>query len=316
MYRWDSRRPAVIFSEGFQPKSDVAPSSLQYHQRQLTDSAMVSFTRKPEPEHGEMHREAGTGNAYRYTAPQVQGGVDVAVSLGTASYAHQQEVVFWKGMTPDHVARVDAFDMNDELIGALDNPYASAQAWQAQARLDQRTAEDRVYAAACGVEVGQVSEYDRYCHRYAEWHLQTGQHSAQGQIDGHIRTYAEFWRGNYYQPEIQQHAGHWAGELGEPWSYASPPQPPIGTQAVYNDHGLLTQAAQSAQAAQLAQSPLAGAAHTYAPQNLDNYSSQGAAQQGGGRSFGNVQYSQYGPVQHSQYGPQGGTGARGRGSGH
>ncbi|EST26170.1 hypothetical protein M877_19725 [Streptomyces niveus NCIMB 11891] len=312
LYRWDSRRPAVIFSEGFQPKSDAAPSSLQYHQMQRTDSAMVSFTRKEEPEHGTLHREAGTDNAYRYVAPSVPGGIDVAMSLGTASYAHQQEVVHWKGMTPDHIARVDAYDVNSELVAAVDNPYASAETWQAQARLDQQTAQDRVYAAACGAEVGQASQYDRYCHQYAEWHVASGgQHSEQGQIDGHVRTYAEFWRQNYYQPEIQQHAQHWAGELGEPWSYANPPQPPAATQALYNDYYVLQdQAAQWA-----AQQPVATAAQTYAPQNLVNYPSPGAAQQGGGQSFGNVQYTQYGPVQHTQYGPQGGAGARGRGSG-
>ncbi|MFD4119488.1 hypothetical protein ACFVTT_10250 [Streptomyces niveus] len=264
VYRWDSRRPAVVFDAGFRPTSGTAP---------------VRFTRKPEPETEtgtetepvlrRTRREAGTGNVYRYTAPNAQGGVDVAMSLGTVTYVHRREVVFWKGMAPEHIARVDVFDRNDELFAALDNPRCSAEARQAQAWLDRRTAGERVWAATCGVEVDEVSEYDRYCHRYAEWHLRSAQHSERGRIDGHVRTYAEFWRENCRQPEIRQYAEHWVNELGVPWSQAFPPQPPGTTEALYKDYALLarttqgnqgTHGAQGDQGPQGAQPPLAGAA--------------------------------------------------------
>ena len=338
LYRRDARPPETIFIQGFQPKNNLAPPSLQRHQKQIVDSALVSFSRDPEAATGQVYREPGTGNSYRYTAPHSPGGVDVTMSLGPASYAYQQEVVKWKGTWPDEITRADAFDVNDELIAALDNPYASAEATAAQARLDQRTAQERVENATAGAEVGQASEYDKFCHRYAEWYLTTGTHSEHGHIDGHIRTYAEWWANNSRQPEVQEHAAKWNEVLDPQRSPMEHPAPPPTTQALYDRHVAMINTQQALYEQQLAYAQqqsyqmdpsVAYAAQTYSPHAAHGmqapyqgqpaawdqsaianaaqtyYPSQGsAAQPGTGRTFSNVQYSQWGPAQQSQYGQQ------------
>ncbi|MCW2902100.1 MAG: hypothetical protein JWO67_4365, partial [Streptosporangiaceae bacterium] len=114
LYRWDSRPPEVIFSEGFRPRSDTLPKSLRLYQKWLDRSGVVSATRSREPD-VVSPRLNSDGFTYRYTLT-APGGIDMVATLNVNAYPSMQEVIFWKGIRPKYIERVEVFRcVNDEL---------------------------------------------------------------------------------------------------------------------------------------------------------------------------------------------------------
>ncbi|MFE4690657.1 hypothetical protein ACFRH6_11430 [Streptomyces sp. NPDC056749] len=105
LYRYDTRHHDTIFNEGFRPWNNKAVRSLAHYQAWLQRSAMVSTTRH----HGTYapkwaEASDGTANLYVINAP---GGIDMVDSLRTRAYGGLQEVVFWKGIRPVYIDRVE-----------------------------------------------------------------------------------------------------------------------------------------------------------------------------------------------------------------
>lgn len=113
LYHWSPEGPDVAFTHGIPPKNNLAPRSLQQHQNRPSDSAMVSLTRNPDPEaQPPGARDPESGISYRRTVLG-PGGVDFVNSLITPSKVHREEVGQWKGVKPEYVARVEAFDRDN-----------------------------------------------------------------------------------------------------------------------------------------------------------------------------------------------------------
>ncbi|MFD3483547.1 hypothetical protein [Streptomyces sp. NPDC058665] len=100
VYRWDPREIGVIFNEGFKPHNDKLPSSLQYYQAEMTETALVSASRDSTfDEEGPRPPWAVDANGHfkRWTI-NAPGGYDFVASLNRKAYVNQQEVAFWKGV--------------------------------------------------------------------------------------------------------------------------------------------------------------------------------------------------------------------------
>lgn len=123
--RWETRGPAIVFPRGFEPHNNLAPSSLQHYQKTRQETALVSFTRDPDPyARPEWAFNEEDGLAYRYLGFP-PGGYDFVSTLQTASMPSQDEVAFWKGVKPKYIARVDAFDQDCNLVWSMKSDYSS-----------------------------------------------------------------------------------------------------------------------------------------------------------------------------------------------
>ena len=218
LYDWGPEGPDVTFTDGIRPKNNLAPRSLQQHRNRPSDSAMVSLTRNPDPAAQPPEaRNQESGISYRRTVLG-PGGYDLTVSLPTPSTAHREEVGLWKGVRPEFVARVEAFDRDNNRLDVKDNPNPHPLAKELLHRLDTP---QRVHEAAERARLGQATEYDQSRHRYAEQYAQfsakLGRPSAHGahvQHDGNVRAYAEWWHANRQHPTIQQYARTWKAKYG------------------------------------------------------------------------------------------------------
>ncbi|MEU9557217.1 scabin-related ADP-ribosyltransferase [Streptomyces fumanus] len=136
LFRWDTRGPEIIFSEGFRNWNNLAPSSLQHYQNQNQETALVSFTREPDPTFSRPDWAVNEdGLSYRYlTFPP--GGYEFLSTLQTASYSSQDEVAHWKGVRPEYVARVDIVNEEGDIIESRVNDKANPEVLAAMAQYD------------------------------------------------------------------------------------------------------------------------------------------------------------------------------------
>ncbi|MFD6431471.1 hypothetical protein [Streptomyces venezuelae] len=114
LYRWDGRTPDQILGKGFKPWNEKLPASLRHYQKLLQRTGFVSTTRSPGGYVPDWARQPdGSGWRYVIHAP---GGIDLVDTLGTTSFAQQQEVIFWKGIQPGHVVRAELCDAGGNVI--------------------------------------------------------------------------------------------------------------------------------------------------------------------------------------------------------
>ncbi|MEU6126492.1 hypothetical protein [Streptomyces sp. NPDC047123] len=129
LYRWDKRTPDQILGKGFEAWNDKLPASLRHYQKLLQKTGFVSTTRSPGGYVPDWARQPdGSGYRYVISAP---GGIDLVDTLGTTSFAQQQEVIFWKGMTSGHVLRAELCDKDGKILKVI--PAGGAGAAQGDA---------------------------------------------------------------------------------------------------------------------------------------------------------------------------------------
>ncbi|MDX2708770.1 hypothetical protein PV350_38855 [Streptomyces sp. PA03-6a] len=105
LYRYDTRHYDTIFNEGFHPWNGKRVRSLAHYQSYVQRTAMVSASRSG----GEYLPEwaaAADGTAYLYVI-HAPGGIDMVESLQRRARYPMQEVVFWKGIRPEFIDRVE-----------------------------------------------------------------------------------------------------------------------------------------------------------------------------------------------------------------
>jgi len=121
LYRYDTRGPDVIFAEGVAPRSDKLPRSLRLYQKILhsgeNGTAFVSTSRSPGDYIPEWAKQSN-GDAFRYVI-NAPGGIDLVATLGTTSFVEQQEVIFWKGIRPEYIDRVEVLDSSKNVKQVL-----------------------------------------------------------------------------------------------------------------------------------------------------------------------------------------------------
>ncbi|WP_055569349.1 scabin-related ADP-ribosyltransferase [Streptomyces atriruber] len=114
LYRWDGRTPDQIMGKGFKPWNEKLPASLRHYQKLLQRTGFVSTTRSPGGYVPDWARQPdGSGWRYVIHAP---GGIDLVDTLGTTSFAQQQEVIFWKGIQAGYVVRAELCDAGGNVI--------------------------------------------------------------------------------------------------------------------------------------------------------------------------------------------------------
>ncbi|MFF1379100.1 hypothetical protein [Streptomyces sp. NPDC058308] len=114
LYRWDGRTPDQIIGKGFKPWNEKLPASLRHYQKLLQRTGFVSTTRSPGGYVPDWARQPdGSGWRYVIHAP---GGIDLVDTLGTTSFAQQQEVIFWKGIQANYVVRAELCDASGKVI--------------------------------------------------------------------------------------------------------------------------------------------------------------------------------------------------------
>jgi len=122
VYRFDGRNPDQIRADGgFRPQNNRLPVSLQSYQNTTQRSALVSFTRDPNPSAEMIDRTAALSQqnnpgrsdpqVYRY-ATSAPGGYDLTASLGTQSYPDQQEVAFYRGVQGGYIDSVTPYGVD------------------------------------------------------------------------------------------------------------------------------------------------------------------------------------------------------------
>jgi hypothetical protein len=156
VFRFSRGTAAEIFRDGYQPRGDTLPSSLQRYQAELSETGLVSTTRDPSrTEEAAMPAWVLNSEFYSIGAIDAPGGYEFLTSLGRSAYANQQEVAFWKGIRPEFVAEVTEYRYN-RASGAWQsqtfvNPNAHAaravrqarvarEAWQRNNPVDPRIA--------------------------------------------------------------------------------------------------------------------------------------------------------------------------------
>ncbi|MFE6904820.1 hypothetical protein ACFVFJ_50370, partial [Streptomyces sp. NPDC057717] len=117
LYRYDDRPYETIFLEGFRPWNNKVPRSLRHYMRHMQKSAFVSTTRVRQ-EHvmklafpSTLSNE--TANRYVIKAP---GGIDLLETLKTQALPKEQEVMFWKGIRPEFIDRVEVVNKEGEIL--------------------------------------------------------------------------------------------------------------------------------------------------------------------------------------------------------
>ncbi|MFE6904812.1 hypothetical protein ACFVFJ_50325, partial [Streptomyces sp. NPDC057717] len=127
LYRYDKRPYETIFLEGFRPWNDKVPRSMRHHIKYMQKSAFVSTTREyalklafppaPKPKWTLPKLWGGlpskTTNRYVIKAP---GGMDLLATLKTQAYAWEQEVMFWKGIRPEFIDRVEVVNKEGRIL--------------------------------------------------------------------------------------------------------------------------------------------------------------------------------------------------------
>ncbi|WP_381798873.1 hypothetical protein [Streptomyces niveus] len=128
LVRWDPRDYEEVFKFGFRPHNDKRPSSFNYYQAEMTETALVSTSRDATfDEEGPRPAWAfnNEGHFPRYTI-NAPGGYDFVASLNTSAYVNQQEVAFWKGIRPEYISGVTIFDRDGSIVAEHSNPNAHA----------------------------------------------------------------------------------------------------------------------------------------------------------------------------------------------
>ncbi|MFE9768362.1 DUF4157 domain-containing protein [Streptomyces sp. NPDC005808] len=117
LFRFDKRSPEQIMDEGFKSWNEEVPRSLRLYQKELHKTGFVSATRSAGDYVPDWARQPD-GSAYRYQM-NPPGGIDLVDSLGTVSFAQQQEVVFWKGVRPEFVSGFDKVDASGNVVESM-----------------------------------------------------------------------------------------------------------------------------------------------------------------------------------------------------
>ncbi|GHF96604.1 scabin-related ADP-ribosyltransferase [Streptomyces thermodiastaticus] len=121
LYRYDTRGPDEIFAQGFAPRSDKLPRSLRLYQKVLhtgeNGTAFVSTSRSPGDYIPEWAKQSN-GDAFRYVI-NAPGGIDLVATLGTTAFLDQHEVIFWKGIRPEYIDRVEIVDSSKNVKQVL-----------------------------------------------------------------------------------------------------------------------------------------------------------------------------------------------------
>ncbi|MFI6684211.1 hypothetical protein [Streptomyces sp. NPDC050485] len=125
LYRWDKRAPGEILGSGFAPWNEKLPPSLRHYQKLLQKTGFVSTTRSEGGYVPEWARQTD-GSGYRYVI-NAPGGIDLVDTLGTTSFVQQQEVIFWKGIRPEFILRVEKCNAKGELIEVIHNNGGAPQ---------------------------------------------------------------------------------------------------------------------------------------------------------------------------------------------
>ncbi|WP_234046958.1 eCIS core domain-containing protein [Streptomyces adelaidensis] len=117
LYRYDTRGPDEILAQGFAPRSEKLPRSLRLYQKVLhtamNGTAYVSTSRSPGDYIPEWAKQSN-GDAYRYVL-SASGGIDLVATLGSTAFLDQQEVIFWKGIRPEFIDRVEIIDSSKKV---------------------------------------------------------------------------------------------------------------------------------------------------------------------------------------------------------
>ncbi|MFE6904641.1 hypothetical protein ACFVFJ_49190 [Streptomyces sp. NPDC057717] len=114
LYRYDIRPYETIFLEGFRPWNNKAPRSLRHYQRFHQQTAFISTTRAEKmPTIQRQMLPDGTTHRYVIKAP---GGIDFVATLKNAAFPAQQEVVFWKGIRPEFIDRVEVVNQEGRTL--------------------------------------------------------------------------------------------------------------------------------------------------------------------------------------------------------
>ncbi|MFJ8388829.1 DUF4157 domain-containing protein [Streptomyces sp. NPDC094438] len=125
LYRWDKRAPGEILGSGFAPWNEKLPPSLRHYQKLLQRTGFVSTTRSEGGYVPDWARQTD-GSGYRYVI-NAPGGIDLVDTLGTVSFVQQQEVIFWKGIRPEFILRVEKCNAKGELIEVIHNTGGAPQ---------------------------------------------------------------------------------------------------------------------------------------------------------------------------------------------
>ncbi|MFD9292588.1 lonely Cys domain-containing protein [Streptomyces sp. NPDC060030] len=116
LYRFDTRQPDEIFAKGFNSWNGKIPRSLRHYQRFQQKTGFVSATRNPLGYMPWCTLKDGTLNRYVIRA---RGGIDLVESLKERSFVWQHEVLFWKGIRPEFIDRVEQIDRNGNIVSVL-----------------------------------------------------------------------------------------------------------------------------------------------------------------------------------------------------
>ncbi|MFE3553450.1 hypothetical protein ACFXKW_01000 [Streptomyces sp. NPDC059193] len=124
------REPDEIFREGFKPLTDKAPASLRFyelvHHAGDSGTGFVSTTRSPWWESSPDWFRRPDSLIYRYVI-KAPGGIDLMATLGAKSFVKQQEVVFWKGIRPEYIDRLEVVNSKGEVVDVKKRSDWSAQ---------------------------------------------------------------------------------------------------------------------------------------------------------------------------------------------
>ncbi|MFI5983497.1 hypothetical protein ACIBEA_21790 [Streptomyces sp. NPDC051555] len=119
LYRFDTREPDEIFREGFKPLTEKVPASLRFYEHTLHSgddgTAFVSTTRSPWWGSTPDWFQRPDSLIYRYVI-KAPGGIDLMATLGAKSLVKQQEVVFWKGIRPEYIDRLEIVNSKGEIV--------------------------------------------------------------------------------------------------------------------------------------------------------------------------------------------------------
>ncbi|KAH3763167.1 hypothetical protein Pelo_4945 [Pelomyxa schiedti] len=128
LYRWDRRRPDVVFQHGLAPRvTDETPAPAAYDLRTYVNSnapsVFVGTTRCYRNDHGIicfwMPRDRADVFLYEIFAP---GGIDVNGVLGQHQYENQREIVFAGGIEREYIRSAREYDANRRITRVWLNP--------------------------------------------------------------------------------------------------------------------------------------------------------------------------------------------------
>ncbi|MFE6904530.1 hypothetical protein ACFVFJ_48565, partial [Streptomyces sp. NPDC057717] len=122
LYRYDARPYETIFLEGFRPWNNKVPRSLRHHMTHMQKSAFVSTTRAQQKFAANLAAlpwiMQPDKTAYRYVI-KAPGGIDLLETLKTKAYVTEQEVMFWKGIRPQFIDRVEVVNEKGQVFKVI-----------------------------------------------------------------------------------------------------------------------------------------------------------------------------------------------------